>query len=60
MLQKALDHGGPRKEFFVLVLRAIKEKYFDDGLVPSDARDYCLIEKIMSKYVSNMSVYYIP
>jgi hypothetical protein len=31
-LQVAEDYGGPRKELFRLVLREIKEKFFDNGL----------------------------
>ncbi|XP_052281203.1 uncharacterized protein LOC127878711 [Dreissena polymorpha] len=30
--EAAEDYGGPRKEFFRIILRAIKEKYFDSGL----------------------------
>ncbi|CAB3983909.1 Arylsulfatase B [Paramuricea clavata] len=29
---QAEDYGGPRREFFRLVLQAIKDKYFDHGL----------------------------
>ena len=30
--QEAGDLGGPRKEFFRLMLKSIKEVYFEDGL----------------------------
>jgi hypothetical protein len=30
--QIASDYGGPRKEFFRLILIEIKEKYFDKGI----------------------------
>ena len=39
-LQKAQDFGGPRKEFLTLIMRAIKQKYFDDGIKEHLASDY--------------------
>ncbi|CAB3983996.1 leucine-rich repeat-containing DDB_G0290503 isoform X1, partial [Paramuricea clavata] len=36
----AEDYGGPRKEFFRLVLNAIKDKYFDKGLRDHLCEDY--------------------
>ncbi|XP_061171879.1 uncharacterized protein LOC133181380 [Saccostrea echinata] len=44
----ASDQGGPRKEFFRLVLSAIKEKYFDKGLREHLAKDYITVGKIMA------------
>ncbi|XP_070569422.1 uncharacterized protein [Ptychodera flava] len=46
--EKAQDYGGPRKEFFVLVLRELKEKYFDNGLKEHMAEDYETVGKIMA------------
>ncbi|XP_070547220.1 uncharacterized protein [Ptychodera flava] len=48
MMAKAQDYGGPRKEFFVLVLRELKEKYFDNGLKEHMAEDYETVGKIMA------------
>ncbi|KAJ8313279.1 hypothetical protein KUTeg_009168 [Tegillarca granosa] len=36
----AVDYGGPRKEFFRLILMEIKEKYFDNGLRDLLFQDY--------------------
>ncbi|KAK3083721.1 hypothetical protein FSP39_002007 [Pinctada imbricata] len=44
----AVDYGGPRKEFFRLVLSQIKEKYFDNGLRELLAEDYKVIGKLFS------------
>ena len=41
------NYGGPRKEFFRLVLRAIKEKFFDNGLKNHLAEDYVIVGTIM-------------
>ncbi|XP_070581511.1 uncharacterized protein [Ptychodera flava] len=45
--QQARDYGGPRKEFFRLTLKEIKDKYFDDGLKEHLATDYKVIGIIM-------------
>ena len=45
----AKDYGGPRKEFFLTVLNAIKEKYFDKGLRQHLFNKYETIGKIMGK-----------
>jgi hypothetical protein len=42
------DSGGPRKEFFRLCMRKIKEKYFDKGLRTLLADEYEEVGKIMS------------
>ncbi len=42
------DSGGPRKEFFRLCLREIKEKYFDKGLRTLLADEYEEVGKIIS------------
>jgi len=39
----AQDYGGPRKEFFLMMLRAIKDKYFDGSLKIAFAEDYYLV-----------------
>ena len=44
----AHDNGGPRKEFFRLCLREIKEKYFDSGLRNLLADDYEKVGIIMA------------
>ena len=38
----AEDYGGPRREFFTLMLREIKEKFFDadDGVLPVSNQYY--------------------
>ncbi|XP_056003517.1 uncharacterized protein LOC125657381 [Ostrea edulis] len=43
--ETAVDYGGPRKEFFRLVLQAIKEKYFDSGLRELLHEDYEVVGK---------------
>ena len=40
MGEGAQDSGGPRKEFFRLVLKEIKEKLFDSGLIEDFAERY--------------------
>lgn len=40
MGEGAQDFGGPRKEFFRLILTEIKEKLFDNGLIEDFAEDY--------------------
>ncbi|XP_061167403.1 uncharacterized protein LOC133176276 [Saccostrea echinata] len=45
--ETAIDQGGPRKEFFSLILSAIKEKYFDKGLRDYMHADYTVIGKII-------------
>ena len=47
--QVAEDYGGPRKEFFSICLKAIKERYFDDGFVDHKAEVYHTIGVIMGK-----------
>jgi hypothetical protein len=44
--QIASDYGGPRKEFFRLILIEIKEKYFDKGLRERMADEYEVIGTI--------------
>lgn len=50
-IQMAVDYGGPRKEFFRLVLGAIKEKYFDNGLREHLKEDYITIGRLFSKWL---------
>ena len=42
-LQVADDYVGLRKKFFNLSLRAIKERYFDGGLLTNEGEKYRLI-----------------
>ena len=49
MFQIAVDIGGPRKEFFRLILNEIKEKYFDKGLREHLESDYVLVGKVMGE-----------
>ncbi|KAK3085561.1 hypothetical protein FSP39_005363 [Pinctada imbricata] len=46
--ETAVDFGGPRKEFFRLILAAIKEKYFDNGLRELLFADYEMVGKIFA------------
>ena len=48
-LQVAHDYGGPRREFFRLILAEIKEKYFDKGLRELLADDYYVVGVIMGR-----------
>ena len=48
--QIANDYGGPRKEFFRLILIEIKEKYFDKGLRELMADEYEVIGTIFGMY----------
>ncbi|XP_065934567.1 uncharacterized protein [Magallana gigas] len=55
----ASDQGGPRKEFFRLVLSAVKEKYFDKGLREHLAKDYVTVGKIMGGRRGDVSLQHI-
>ena len=46
ILQTAVDYGGPRKEFFRLIMMEIKDKYFDHGFRELLHEDYEVIGKI--------------
>ncbi|CAG2245232.1 unnamed protein product [Mytilus edulis] len=46
----AVDLGGPRKEFFALILREIKEKYFSP--LREWSPDYTVIGKIFGNYIT--------
>ncbi|CAC5359836.1 unnamed protein product [Mytilus coruscus] len=46
--ETASDYGGPRKEFFRLVLNAVYKKYFEKGLRSYMADDYTTVGKIMA------------
>ena len=50
IFQSAVDLGGPRKEFFALILHEINDKYFDP--VREFSPDYTVIGKIMGMYFS--------
>ncbi|XP_028415611.1 uncharacterized protein LOC114538969 [Dendronephthya gigantea] len=45
--EQAQDYGGPRREFFRLALREIKEKYFDHGLRELLKDEYEIVGTIM-------------
>ena len=45
--EEARDYGGPRKEFFRLMLIEIKEKYFDGGLRTDLAEKYMTVGVVM-------------
>ena len=45
--EAARDYGGPRKEFFRLMLIEIKEKYFDGGLREDLAEKYKIVGIVM-------------
>ena len=47
--QEAVDLGGPRKEFFRLIMIEIKEKYFDNGLRDLLSNDYKTVGVIFGK-----------
>ena len=47
--EMAEDLGGPRKEFFDLILHEIKEKYFDHGLRWDFEKDYETVGLVMGK-----------
>lgn len=49
--EDANDYGGPRKEFFRLMLIAIKERYFDGGMRPDVVDDYLKCGVIMGSSV---------
>ncbi|KAL5008215.1 hypothetical protein ScPMuIL_013796 [Solemya velum] len=46
--ETALDFGGPRKEFFRIILREIKDIYFDKGLRHLLWEDYEVVGKIFA------------
>lgn len=48
--QEAQDLGGPRKEFFKLIMEAVKEKYFDKGLLPHYENDYQTVGSIFGMF----------
>lgn len=49
MLQVAADYGGPRKEFFQLILREIKDTYFDNGLREILSDKYLTVGMVLGK-----------
>ena len=53
-VQCAEDYGGPRKEFFRLVLNAIKDKYFDKGLRDHLCEDYEPVGIKMGKDIASI------
>ena len=54
--QNAEDFGGPRKEFFLMMMRAIKEKYFDKGLLTAFREDYEKIGILFGKILKKLTV----
>lgn len=53
-----MDFGGPRKEFFVLALREMKDQYFNP--IREWSKDYEVLGKIMGNYVNAKTVYSAP
>jgi hypothetical protein len=47
VVQRADDYGGPRKEFFRLVMLCMKEKYFDKGIREHLVDDYEIVGILM-------------
>lgn len=49
----AEDYGGPRREFFTLMLREIKEKFFDsdDGDLPI-SNEYYTIGVLLGMFIN--------
>ena len=45
--EEAEDHGGPRKEFFRLILILVKENYFNGGLKEEVADEYIMCGTLM-------------
>ena len=56
-LQCANDYGGPRKEFFRLVMLSIKEKYFDKGIREHLADDYETVGILMGEWFYKLFLY---
>lgn len=56
MLQSASDYGGPRREFFMLMLREIKEKYFDLGLNETKDSDYYIVGLVIGEQLNVLVV----
>ena len=50
IFQVAEDFGGPRKEFFRIALKTVKEGYFDDGFQEIFNEDYLIIGKLFGMY----------
>ena len=48
-LKNAEDLGGPRKEFFRLMMLNINEKFFKNGLVDDDPSKYFNVGVVMGK-----------
>ncbi|KAH3820147.1 hypothetical protein DPMN_121891 [Dreissena polymorpha] len=46
-LQTAVDYGGPRKEFFSLILQQLQKEYFDP--LREWSNDYEVVGKIMGR-----------
>ena len=46
--EKAKDYGGPRKEFFRLCLREIKEKYFTGGMEEHSPEKYFTVGLLLA------------
>ena len=54
-----MDLGGPRKEFFLLILREIKEKLFDYGIKENQEKDYHTVGVIFGMFCSLMNIAYV-
>lgn len=53
--QVAEDYGGPRKEFFRLVLKEIKDIFFDKGLRTLLSEKYIPIGVVMGKFYNSVN-----
>ena len=53
----AQDYGGPRKEFFRLVLGQVKEIYFDNGLREMLKEKYMTIRISLKKIDIYLSIH---
>lgn len=56
-IQEAEDNGGPRKEFFRLMLTKIKEEYFDPGMNIVNATQYEIIGLVMGMWIILIFIY---
>ncbi|CAG2246972.1 unnamed protein product [Mytilus edulis] len=54
-LKESVDLGGPRKDFFVVALREMKDQYFN--YIREWSKDYAVLGKIMGNYVNAKTVY---
>ena len=58
--RSAEDFGGPRKEFFLLILLEIKEQYFDGGIKQDRKDEYYIIGLVMGEFHILCSLQWLP